>query len=203
MINIARAPLRYRFQPKPVHAPGRARPIRVGHPAIANPTHVRPVSGTRTIAGRTVEPIRPAAGASAAFRGTTHPMGASLRRDFPVSTPSHRPDNSAASERGNPAVRMRPEGLQPANPVNPGTGMERRDGAASRQMRQQPSTEQRQVRPQQQMRPAEQRSMPRYSPPPQQRQSQPHYAPPPQQSHYSSPPSASRSAPSPPAASHK
>lgn len=203
VINIAQAPLRYRFQPKPVHNPGRAHPIHVGHPVIGSPTHVRPVSAARTIAGRTVEPIRPSQGASAAFRGTTSPMGASLRRDFPVSTPSRQSGNSAASERGNPAVRMRPEGMQPGNPVNPGTGMERRDGAASRQTRQQPSTEQRQARPQQQMRPAEQRSAPRYSPPPQQRQSQPHYSSPPQQPHYSSPPSASHSAPSAPAASHK
>jgi hypothetical protein len=202
VINIAQAPLRYRFQPKPVHNPGRAHPIHVGRPSIGDPTHVRSGSGMRTIAGRAAQPIRPAPGASAAFRGTTRPIGASLRRDFPVSAPSRRTGNSAAAERGNPnsAVRM-----QPGNPVNPGTGMEQRDGAASRQMRQQPSTEQRQARPQQQMRPTEQRSTPRYEPQ-QQRQSQPHYSPPPQQPHYSSPPSASRSAPSAPsapAASHK
>jgi hypothetical protein len=225
VINIARPPLRYRLQPKPIHSPGIARPIRVGRP-IESPTRVRPVSGIRTIAGRTVEPIRPTQGASSSFRGT-RPIGASLRRDFPVSAPSHRPGNSTAPERGNPAVRVRPEegrpvmqpgNVQPGNPVNPGTGMERRDGAASRQMRPQPSMDQRQVRPQQQMRqgapqqqirPAEPRSSqpqePRYSQP-----SQPHYAPqphysPPPQPHYAPPPSAPRSAPSAPApaASHK
>jgi Cell division protein len=217
VVNIARPPLRYRFQPKPVHDPGRARPIRVGRP-IENPTHVRPVSGIRIIAGRTAEPIRPSPGASSAFKGTARPIGASLRRDFPVNAPGRRSDNNAMPGRGNPnpSVRMRPEGerpvgRQPGNPVNPGTGMEQRDRATSREMRQQPSTEQRQSRPQQQMRPAEQRSMPRYAPPPQQRQSQPHYAPPPQQPHYAPPPqphyapppSAPRSAPSAPAASHK
>jgi hypothetical protein len=189
VINIARSPLRYRFQQKPVHNPGKARPIRVGRPSIENPNRARPSSGMRTIAGRTVQPIRPAPGASAAARGTTRPVGASLRRDFPVSTPSRQPGDGGPSERGNPAVRMRTEGIQPGNPVNPGTGMERRDGAASRQMRQQPSTEQRQARPQQQMRPQEQRSTPRYAPSPQ----QPHNAP---------APSAPRSAPSAPAASH-
>lgn len=216
VMNIASFPQRYRFQPKPVHDPGRARPIRVGRP-IDNPTRVRPVRGIRTIAGRTVEPIRPSPGASSAFKGTTRPIGASLRRDFPVNAPSHRSGNSVTPEprNPNPSVRMRPEGerpvgRQPGNPVNPGTGMEQRDRATSREMRQQPSTEQR-PSPQQQMRPAEQRSMPRYSPPPQQRQSQPHYAPPPPQPHYAPPPqphyapppSAPRSAPSAPAASHK
>lgn len=217
VINIARPPLRYRFQPKPVHEPGRARPIRVGRP-IDNPTRVRPVRGIRTIAGRTVEPIRPSPGASSAFKGTTRPIGASLRRDFPVSALSHRSGNSVTPEprNPNPAVRMRPEGerpvgSQPGNPVNPGTGMEQRGRATSREMRQQPLTEQRPSRPQQQMRPAEQRSTPRYAPPPQQRQSQPHYASPPPQPHYAPPPqphyapspSAPRSAPSAPAASHK
>ncbi|MEO6816322.1 MAG: DUF6600 domain-containing protein [Edaphobacter sp.] len=213
VINIARPPLRYRFQTKPVHDPGKARPIRVGRPSIENPTRVRPVSGIRTIAGRTVQPIRPAPGVAAAVRGTTRPVGASLRRDFPVSAPGRQPGNGAAPDRGNPTIRMRTGEMQPVNPVNPvnpGAGMERRDGGASRQMRQQPSDqrevrpsqERRQVAPQQQNRLVEPRisqpqQQPRYTQP-----SQPHYAPPPQQPHYAPPPSAPRSAPSAPAASH-
>jgi len=218
VINIARFPQRYRFQQKPIHTPGRARPIRVGHP-LERPAHVRPIQGARTIAGRTVEPIRPSQmpqRASAAFRGA-RPASATLRRDFPVNGAGARPGagNGAGSQRGVPTMGMRSRGMQPGNPVNPGTGFERRQGSAT-QMRSQPSTEQRQVRPQQEMRqgvPQQQvrPAQPRYTPPSQPRYaqpsqphyaqpSQPHYAPPP---HYSAPPSAPRSAPSAPAASRK
>jgi hypothetical protein len=223
VINIASFPQRYRFQQKPVHAPGRARPIRVGRP-LERPAHVRPIQGMRTIAGRTVEPIRPSHSASAAI-GVTRPVGATLRRDFPINQNNRRsePGNGVAPQRGTPAMGMRSRGMQPGNPVNEGTGMERRQGPAS-QMRSQPSTEQRQVvRPQQEMRqgaPQQRPSEPRYAQPQQPRYnqpqqprytppSQPHYAPSPHysappQPHYSAPPpSAPHSAPSAPAASHK
>lgn len=217
VINIARFPRNYRIRPIPVHSPVRPRPIHVGHP-IENPVHPRPISGVRTIAGRTVEPIRPVQGASAAFRGT-RPIGAPLRRDFPVNGINRRqtPGNSAPAQRGTPAMGMRPGVAQPGNPVNPGTGMENRGGPV-RQARPQPSIEQRQVRPQQvrpqqemrqvapqqQVRPV-QPQQPRYTQP-----QQPHYAPPPHytpppQPHYAPPPPppASHSAPSAPASSRK
>lgn len=216
VINIARFPRNYRIQPIPVHSPVRPRPIHVGHP-IENPVHVRPISGLRTIAGRTAEPIHPVAGASAAFRGS-RPIGASLRRDFPVNETSRRYglSNSATPQRGTPAMGLRPGVVPPANPANPGAGMQNRGGPV-RQIRPPLSTEQRQFHPQQeirqgapqQARPAE----PRYSQPQQPRYTQPqqpHYAPPPRyspppQPHYAPPPPppASHSAPSAPAASHK
>lgn len=195
-INIARFPRGYRFQPIPVHHPGKARPIQVGHPLVANPGQVRPVRGVRTIAGRTVEPMRPVSGAATAFRGT-RPVGGSLRSDFPVDRTSRRPElgNGMAPGSGTPA--MRPGVVRPAGPQT---------GTAGREAPSRPSTQQREFRqpqemrqgaPQQQARPVQPRyaqpSQPRYAP-------QPHYEAPP---HYSPPPSAQRSAPSAPAASHK
>lgn len=222
VINIARFPPRYRFQPKPIHAPGKARPIHVGRPLVS-PGTVRPTRGIRTIAGRTVEPIRPSQGASAAIT-VRRPAGAALRRDFPVNAINRRsePGTGVSPQRGAPAMGMRNR-VQPGNPVREGTGMERRQGAAP-QMRPQPSTDQRQIRQQemrpgaqQQVRPSEPRSVspqqPRYNQPQQPRYvqpsqphyaPQPHYSPPPPQPHYSAPPpSAPRSAPSAPAASHR
>ncbi|WP_348266482.1 FecR domain-containing protein [Edaphobacter paludis] len=194
LINIVRPPRGYRFRPIPVHSTGGTHPIRVGHP-LAIPAQVHPMhQGPRTIAGRTVEPLRPVQGATA-LRGAS-PLGASLRRDFPVDRASRRPElgNGASPQHGVPARAARPGVMRPARP------MDFRDGTGGREapVRPQPSTEQRQVHPQQETRPpAPQQQQPRYSQP-----SQPHYSPPPQP-HYSSPPPASHSTESQPAASHK
>ncbi|HEV2708601.1 MAG TPA: DUF6600 domain-containing protein [Edaphobacter sp.] len=217
VINIARPPRGYHFRPIPVHSPGGVHPIRVGHP-VANPAQIHPMRGPRTIAGRTVQPVRPVQGA-AAIRGV-RPLGGTLRRDFPV---NRQPEsgNGAASARGIPATGARPGGLQPVSPMDTRNGGGGREGA----IRPRPSTEQRQeqrvFRPQdgtrqvsperQQARPMEQRQAPRSAPQPQQQQryspppQQPHYsAPPPQQQpHYSAPPPASHSTPSPPRSSSK
>jgi hypothetical protein len=213
-INITRPPRGYRFRPIPVHGPGGIHPIRVGHP-VANPGQIHTMQGPRTIAGRTVEPMRPVQGA-AAIRAV-RPLGGSLRRDFPVDRVNRRPElgNGAAPAHGAPATGGR---TGEGSPVNPRSGAEGREVP----LRPQPSAGERQVRPQQeirpvapqqqQLRPMEQRQAPHYTPQPQpqpQQQprssqpSQPHYSSPPAQPHYSAPAPASHSTPSPPAASHK
>jgi uncharacterized protein DUF6600/FecR-like protein len=213
VINIVRPPRGYHFRPIPVHGPGGVHPIRVGHP-VANPVQIRTIRGPRTIAGRTVEPLRPVQGA-AAIRGI-RPLGGSLRRDFPSNRVNRRPEsgNGAAPARQIPATGDRPGMMRPVRPMDTRNGETGREGV----MRAQPSTQQRQerreVRPQQPMRPIappqahpmEQRQAPRYTPPPQQQPrssqpAQPHYsAPPPQRS---APSSASHSTPSPPRSSSK
>ncbi len=191
--NIINPPLGYRFRPFPGHDPGTVHPIRVGRPVI-NVGNLRP-QGSRTIAGHTVEPLRPLPGA-AGFVGGAHPGGVALRRDFPVDRISHQPvlGRGAAPEVVTPVPGVHPGVLRP---VNPRAGYEGRESTA-RPMRSGPLPEQRQVRPQQeQQRPMAPPSAPHYSAP-----AQPRYSPPPQP-HYAPPPSAPRSAPSAPAASHK
>lgn len=175
-INIVRPPRNYRFQPLPVHQPGSVHPIRIGHP-IANPGEMHHIQGSRTIAGQTVEPVRPVQ--SAAGFMSNHQAGEALRRDFPVDRTSHQPvlGRSAGAANATPVTGARPEAMQP---VYPRTGAEGREAPVRPMRPEPPPQQQRQVRPQQ--------SAPRYSSPP-----QPHYAP---------PPSAPRSAPS-GSASHK
>ncbi len=220
VINVTRPPLNYRFRPIPVHSPGGVHPIRVGRPVVPNPGQMRPVRGPRTIAGRTVQPVRPVANAGG-VRGARPAEGA-LRRDFPVDR-SHKPVLGRTGPGRTGPGRTGPEGTAPAatpntnahpiavRPAAPRGGIENRETP----MRPEPSpTVQRPIRPQTEQRPAmppqsEPRNIPapqpRYSPPAQPQYTppaQPRYSPPPQP-RYSPPPSAPspRSAPSAPAPS--
>jgi hypothetical protein len=207
VINIARPPRGYHFRPIPVHSPGGIHPIRVGHP-VANPAQIHPMQGPRTIAGHTVQPLRPVQGA-AAIRGV-RPLGGSLRRDFPVDRVNRRPEvgNGAGPAHGVPATGGRPAVMQPVRPqqsteqrqeqrqVRPQLGV--RPVAPQQQPMRPIAPQQQQTRPMEQRQAPQPQQQPRYSQP-----SQPHYSSPPPQPHYSAPPSASHSTPSPPAASHK
>ncbi|HMH14039.1 MAG TPA: DUF6600 domain-containing protein [Edaphobacter sp.] len=82
VINVVQPPRGYRFQPLPVRGPGGVHPIVVVHPGRGPAMPFRPVQGARTIAGHTVEPLRPI-GNSYTSRGGSA-MGASLQRDFPM-----------------------------------------------------------------------------------------------------------------------
>lgn len=200
VINIVRPPRDYRYHRLPSRGPGGFHPIRIGHP-VTGPVHR--VGEPRTIAGRTVEPLRPRP--VTAFRGGAHPAGGALRRDFPVDRASHQPvlGRSAGSRESAPAATVRP-GLM--HPVAPRTGAEGREAPR----RPEPTIEQRQSRPQPETRPVmPQREQPRPMPPqrpmpqsqrpmPSQQQGRPapqHYEPqaqpryaPPQQPRYSPPP---------------
>jgi hypothetical protein len=129
-INIVRPPRGYRFQPIPVHSPGHIHPIRVGRP-IANPIQTRPVRGPRTIAGHTVEPVRPVR-ADGPMKGA-RAGGASLQRDFPVDRSSHRPvlgRVGGGRESANPATGVRREVERPGldRPGVEGSGTVQRQG---------------------------------------------------------------------------
>ncbi|MEO6910754.1 MAG: hypothetical protein ABI158_07505, partial [Edaphobacter sp.] len=200
VINVQRPPLGYRFRPVPVHSPGQVHPIRVGRPVV-NPVQVRPIRGPRTIAGRTVEPLRPVQ-AAGAIRGV-QPRNGALQRDYPVDRVSRKPmlGKPAGSETATPSpIVVRPGAVQA---VNPRVGSEGRETPARPMRSDPPQSGQRQNRPQQeQVRPQQQQvrpmpqSAPRYTPPVQPRNvpaPQPRYSPPPQP--YNAPPPSAPQAP--------
>jgi len=88
VINIIRPPRTYHFLPLPVRGPGGVHPIVVVHPGHGPGIPMRPVYSARTIAGYTVEPLRPVANGYTSRGGSA--MGASLRRDFPMDR-NHQP----------------------------------------------------------------------------------------------------------------
>jgi len=215
---VTRPPQNYHFRPVPVHSPGGVHPIKVGRPVVPNPGQMRPVRGPRTIAGRTVQPVKPVLTPGAT--GTARPGGAgggALHRDFPVDSVNHRP---VLGRPANPAATAPNVHPGTVRPITPRTGIEGRE-APMRPTRPEPSqSAPQQARPQpEQTRPVTpsqpvprnvsppvQRSsppvqqprytapaQPRYTPPAQPRYTpppQPRYSPPPQQPHYSPPPSA-------------
>ncbi|MCU1225377.1 MAG: FecR protein [Edaphobacter sp.] len=87
--NIVRPPQNYHFRPLPVRSPGGVHPIVVVHPGRGPNRPLHPLQGPRTIAGHTLEPLRPI-GNSYTPRGGSA-VGSSLRRDFPVDRTSHQP----------------------------------------------------------------------------------------------------------------
>jgi hypothetical protein len=89
VINVVRPPQNYRFQPLPVRSPGGVHPIVVVRSGRDPGMPVHPSQGPRTIAGHTVEPLRPI-GSGYTSRGGSA-VGSSLRRDFPVDRNSHQP----------------------------------------------------------------------------------------------------------------
>ena len=218
VINVTRPPQNYHFRPVPVHSPGGVHPIKVGRPVVPNPGQMRPVRGPRTIAGRTVQPVKPVLTPGAT--GTARPGGTgggALHRDFPVDSVNHRP---VLGRPANPAATAPNVHPGTVHPITPRTGIEGRE-APMRPTRPEPSqSAPQQARPQpEQTRPVTpsqpvprnvsppvQRSsppvqqprytapaQPRYTPPAQPRYTpppQPRYSPPPQQPHYSPPPSA-------------
>ena len=82
VINILRPPLGYPFPLRPVRGPSGVHPIIVVHPGHGPGMPVYPVQGPRTIAGHTVEPLRPVGNGYTSRGGSA--LGASLRRDFPM-----------------------------------------------------------------------------------------------------------------------
>ncbi len=89
VINVVRPPQNYRFQPLPVRSPGGVHPIVVVRSGRDPGMPVQPSQGPRTIAGHSVEPLRPI-GSGYTSRGGSA-VGSSLRRDFPVDRNSHQP----------------------------------------------------------------------------------------------------------------
>jgi FecR protein len=82
VINIIRPPNSYHFLPLPVRGPGGVHPIVPVHPGHGPGVPMRPVHSARTIAGYTVEPLRPVGNGYTSRGGSA--MGASLQRDFPM-----------------------------------------------------------------------------------------------------------------------
>ena len=82
VINIVRPPLGYHFLPLPVRGPGGVHPIVVVHSGHGYGVPVGSMQGPRTIAGHTVEPLRPIGNGYTSRGGSA--VGASLRRDFPM-----------------------------------------------------------------------------------------------------------------------
>ena len=161
VINIVRPPRGYRLRPIPVHSPGGVHPIRVGHPFVS-PIGPRPGRGPRTIAGHTVEPLRPVGRTE--NRQVGRATGGALRRDFPVDRTNHRPvlGRSATAGTAMPAGSTRPEG---GRPVNPRAGEEAREGPARSMRPEAPATQRQFPSRQEQARPAPPESGPRYSRP--------------------------------------
>ncbi len=90
VINIIRPPLGYRPHPLPVHGPGGSPSDCAGASGAHMPSvPVQVAQGPRTIAGHTVEPLRPIGNAYTSRGGSV--VGASLMRDFPVDRVNHQP----------------------------------------------------------------------------------------------------------------
>lgn len=161
VVNIVRFPRGYRLRPVPVHNPGGGHPIRIGHPSI-RPVGHRPVREPRTIAGHTLEPLRPTVRPGDIRGGRDR--GGALRRDFPVDRANHRPvlGRSAAAGTAAPTGSTRPEGERP---VNPRSGEEGREGARRSMRPEAPATQRQFPSRQEQPRPAPPESGPRYSRP--------------------------------------
>ena len=89
VINVIRPPLGYHPHPVPVHGPGGVHPIVPVHPGYIPTVPLDVARGPRTIAGHTVEPLRPIGNAYTSRGGSA--VGASLMRDFPVDRVNHHP----------------------------------------------------------------------------------------------------------------
>lgn len=134
VINIIRPPLGYRPRPIPVRGPGGIHPVVPVHPPGYSPSMpVQVAQGPRTIAGHTVEPLRPIGNAYTSRGGSA--VGASLMRDFPVDRVNHQPvigNTLSAAPGTTPARAEWPSGAyrsnggsapapgQPARPMPPG-----------------------------------------------------------------------------------
>jgi FecR protein len=90
VINVIHPPLNYRLPTRPVHTPGiHPHPVPIG-PAPGEPgTGLRPSLEPRSIAGVSVEPLRPIGNPSATKSQTA--VGSALRSDFAVDHTSHQP----------------------------------------------------------------------------------------------------------------
>jgi FecR protein len=90
VINVIRPPLGYRPpRPLPVRGPGGVHPIVPVRPVHIPTVPLDETHGPRTIAGHTVEPLRPIGNAYTSRGGSV--VGASLTRDFPVDRVNHQP----------------------------------------------------------------------------------------------------------------
>ncbi len=123
VINVIGPPQYYHFPTVPVHGPLHVHPIRVGYPAQDPNLPVTAVRGPRTIAGQTVEPLRPVSEAYTLRGGSA--VGSALRLDFPVERTTHEPLLGTVSS-GSAAAVVTPTGLRPSRPVNSRVG----DGGA-------------------------------------------------------------------------
>ena len=134
VINILRPPFGYHPHPMPIRGPGGVHPIVPVRPARIPTVPLDETRVARTIAGHTVEPMRPIGNAYTSRGGSA--VGASLARDFPVDRVNHQPvmgntlsstqaGTSARGEwRGSMAYRSNDGSThvpgQPARPMPPG-----------------------------------------------------------------------------------
>jgi hypothetical protein len=102
VINIVQPPRGYRFLPLPVRGPGGVHPIVVVHPGHGPAMPPRPVQGARTIAGHTVEPLRPVSNGYTSRGGSA--VGASLQRDYPMEHNNHLPAIGRVGDHGSMPV---------------------------------------------------------------------------------------------------
>ena len=111
-VNISRPPLHYPFHSPPVRKPGQWHHIPVGHPGRGASPNLpdRIYHGPRTIAGQTVQPLRPVGGGYTPRGGSA--IGSSLRRDFPVDRTNHQPVLGATTA---PAPGTMPANNRPVN----------------------------------------------------------------------------------------
>jgi hypothetical protein len=90
VINVVRPPLHYHSPTRPIQAPGGIlHPVAVGR-AVPEP----PVGATqtpKTIAGATVQPLRPVDAGTSALARSGNPVGGALRSDYAIDKTSHRP----------------------------------------------------------------------------------------------------------------
>ena len=134
VINILRPPLGYRPHPMPIRGPGGVHPIVPVRPVRIPTVPLDETRVARTIAGHTVEPMRPIGNAYTSRGGSA--VGASLARDFPVDRVNHQPvmGNTLGSSQAAPSARGEWHGSmayrssdgsthvpgQPARPMPPG-----------------------------------------------------------------------------------
>jgi hypothetical protein len=117
VINVIHPPLNYRLPTRPVHTPGvHPHPVPIGRAPIEPGTGLRPSLEPRSIAGISVEPLRPIGNASPPKNHTV--VGAALRSDFAVDHTSGQPVLGVAGTASAP----RPRGdfhSVPSGPVTP------------------------------------------------------------------------------------
>jgi hypothetical protein len=108
-INIVQPPRGYRLLPLPGRSPAGVHPIvpiRIGH---LPERPIQPREGPVTIAGQTVQPLAPLHPHPGSVNGEAAPIGASLRRDYPVDRTTHQPVLGQAVTPGqSPALTPRP-----------------------------------------------------------------------------------------------
>lgn len=195
VINVGRPPLNYRLPTRPVHEPGMLHPIPVGRAPREPGTGLRPSREPRSIAGVSVEPMRPVGNAVGNPSGPrSHSLvGAALRSDFAVDHTSRQPVLGVAGTA--PAATPRGD-FRSASPRPVPSTAAREAEQPAMQMRPAPPPQQRSSYPAQGQgeHPAQRTYTPTYAPTYAPPAYTPRPAPPP------SPPPAPRTAPNTPAA---